>query len=116
MRLQESGEMYLEAILVLSGREKPVRSIDVGEYLGYTKPSVSRAMTLLRSGGYLELDKNGFLVLTEEGRAAAGRTWERHRFLTRFLTSLGVEFDWSRSMVLSVEAFKRSARRLALLG
>ena len=91
MQLQESGEMYLETIHILSQRGKGVRAVDVAEYMGFSKPSVSRAVGLLRSGGYLELDENGFLVLTEEGRRIAGRTWERHRFLTDFFVYLGVD-------------------------
>ena len=91
MRLQESGEMYLEAILVLSGRGKPVRSIDVGEYLGYTKPSVSRAMSLLRSGGYVDMDKDGYLTLTEVGLEVAERIYERHEVLSRLFIRLGVD-------------------------
>ena len=91
MHLQESGEMYLEAILVLSERGKPVRSIDVGEYLGYSKPSVSRAMSLLRSGGYVEMDRNNYLTLTDAGMDIAGRIYERHRVLTQLFASLGVD-------------------------
>ena len=90
MQLQESGEMYLETILILSQRQRGVRAVDVAEYMGFSKPSVSRAVGLLRSGAYLELDENGFLVLTEEGRRVAERTWERHRFLTAFFRYLGV--------------------------
>ena len=90
MQLQESGEMDLETILILSQRQRGVRAVDVAEYMGFSKPSVSRAVGLLRSGAYLELDENGFLVLTEEGRRVAERTWERHRFLTAFFEHLGV--------------------------
>ena len=91
MQLQESGEMYLETIHILSQREKGVRAVDVAEYMGFSKPSVSRAVGLLRSGGYLELDENGYLVLTEEGKRVAGRTYERHLFLTDFFVSIGVD-------------------------
>ena len=91
MQLQESGEMYLETIYILSQREKGVRAVDVAEYMGFSKPSVSRAVGLLRSGGYLELDENGYLVLTEEGKHFAGRTYERHLFLTDFFVSIGVD-------------------------
>ena len=93
MHLQESGEMYLEAILVLSQRGKPVRSIDVSEYLGYTKPSVSRAMSLLRSGGYVEVDRNNYLTLTEEGSEVAERIYERHRVLAKLFMDLGVSSE-----------------------
>ena len=91
VQLQESGEMYLETIYILSQREKGVRAVDVAEYMGFSKPSVSRAVGLLRSGGYLELDENGYLVLTEEGKHFAGRPYERHLFLTDFFVSIGVD-------------------------
>ena len=68
MALQESGEMYLESILVLSKNSSSVRSIDVGEYMGFSKPSVSRAMGILKESGYITVDKNGFLYLTDSGR------------------------------------------------
>ena len=90
MRLQESGEMYLEAILVLSQRGKPVRSIDVCDYLGYSKPSVSRAMSLLRNGGYVSMDRDSYLSLTEAGREVAERIYERHRVLSTLFMALGV--------------------------
>ena len=83
--------MYLETIHILSQRGKGVRAVDVAEYMGFSKPSVSRAVGLLRSGGYLELDENGYLVLTEEGRRVADRTYERHLFLTDFFVSIGVD-------------------------
>lgn len=89
-QLQESGEMYLETIYILSQSGKNVRAIDVGEYMGYSKPSVSRAVGILKRGGYLESDADGFLVLTEEGRRVAEKTYERHRLLTRFFVALGV--------------------------
>ena len=91
MRLQESGEMYLETILILSQRGKGVRAVDVGEYMGFSKPSVSRAMGLLKSGGYVRLDENGFLVLTELGKEVAGKTYERHKVLSAFFTDIGVD-------------------------
>lgn len=89
-QLQESGEMYLETIYILSQSGKNVRAIDVGEYMGYSKPSVSRAVGILKKGGYLESDADGFLVLTEEGRRVAEKTYERHRLLTKFFVALGV--------------------------
>jgi len=103
MHLQESGEMYLETILVLSQRQNGVRAVDVAEHMGFSKPSVSRAVGLLRSGGYLELDENGFLVLTEEGKAVAGRTWERHRFLTDFFVCLGVNHEVAEQDACKIE-------------
>lgn len=90
MSVHESGEMYLEAILVLSKKNGFVRSIDVSEYLGYSKPSVSRAVGLLKSGGYLVMDEDSSLNLTETGREIAEKIYERHTFLTDLLTRLGV--------------------------
>jgi Mn-dependent DtxR family transcriptional regulator len=90
MRLQESGEMYLEAIFVLSRERGRVRSIDVSEYLGYSKPSVSRAVGLLKNGEYLTVDPDGSLILTDSGREIAEKIYERHTFLTELLTRMGV--------------------------
>lgn len=90
MRLQESGEMYLEAILVLTGKMGHVRSIDVSEYLGYSKPSVSRAVGLLKSGGYLVVEDDGGLTLTESGRQIGEMIYERHTVLTELLVRIGV--------------------------
>lgn len=90
VHLQESGEMYLETIYVLSKEGKRVRSIDVGEYMGYSKPSVSRAVGILKKGGYVITDEEGFLVLTEEGRKVAEKTYERHEVLTKILITIGV--------------------------
>ena len=91
MSLQESGEMYLETILILSQKSGFVRSVDIGEKMGYSKPSVSRAVGLLKSGGYLEMDSNGYLTLTDEGRRVAERTYERHQLLTEFFVHIGVD-------------------------
>ena len=90
MQLQESGEMYLETIYVLSKNSSAVRSIDVAEHMGYSKPSVSRAMGILKQGGYVVADENGFLSLTEVGLAAANKIFQRHTVLTRLLTAMGV--------------------------
>ncbi|MBR5134595.1 MAG: metal-dependent transcriptional regulator [Clostridia bacterium] len=91
MHIQESGEMYLETIFVLSQTNPSVRSIDVCEYMGYSKPSVSRAIGLLKNGGYVQTDDNGFLTLTEAGLEIANKMYERHTVLTDFLVRLGVE-------------------------
>ena len=91
MRLQESGEMYLETILILSKTKKFVRSIDVCEYMGYSKPSISRAVSLLRNDGYVNMDDRGYLSLTEKGQAVAEKIYERHRVLTRALTNMGID-------------------------
>ena len=90
MNLQESGEMYLESILVLSKKKDRVRSIDVVEYMGFSKPSVSRAIGLLRGGGYVNMDADGYLTLTEAGLEVASKIYERHSLLSSFLVSLGV--------------------------
>lgn len=91
MRLQESGEMYLETILVLTERGLPFRSIDICEEMGYSKPSVSRAMGLLKNGGFLTVDKNGYIELTEAGREIASKIYERHTLLKAVLIRLGVD-------------------------
>lgn len=93
MHLQESGEMYLETILILSQKKSFVRAIDVGEYMGFSKPSVSRAIGLLRSGGFVAVGEGGGITLTEEGRAVAEKIYERHQYLTRFLKELGVSAE-----------------------
>lgn len=90
MNLQESGQMYLETILILSETIQNVRSIDICEYMGFSKPSVSRAIGLLKSGGYVTADKDGYLKLTESGAEVAHKMYERHRLLSEFLVSLGV--------------------------
>ncbi len=90
MALHESAEMYLETIFVLSSRLNTVRSIDVAEHMGYSKPSVSRAVGILKQEGYLLMDKDGFLTLTAEGARIAQKIFERHTVLAELLTSLGV--------------------------
>lgn len=103
MALQESGEMYLETILILSKKNKNVRAIDVGEYMGFSKPSVSRAMGILKSEGYVVADENGYLSLTESGLEAAGKIYERHRIITRILVSLGVDEETAAEDACRIE-------------
>ena len=91
MTVRESGEMYLEAILVLSKKSGYVRSIDVSEYLGYSKPSVSRAMGILREGGYILVEKDGAITLTDSGKKLAETIYERHTVLSELLIRLGVD-------------------------
>ena len=91
MHLQESGEMYLETILILSQKNKFVRSLDVAEYMGFSKPSISRAMSLLKEGGLIVMDKEGLITLTPAGHDIAAKIYERHTLLTEFLTRLGVD-------------------------
>ena len=93
MKLMESGQMYLETIYVLSKEKSGVHSIDVSEHMGYSKPSVSRAIGILKKGGYVEMAEDGSLTLTESGRTLAEQIYERHTILTEFLTRLGVERD-----------------------
>lgn len=90
MVLYESAEMYLETIYALSLQQNTVRSIDVAESMGYSKPSVSRAVGLLKQGGYLQMDKDGFLTLTEAGDSVARKIYERHTVLSQALMALGV--------------------------
>ena len=90
MALHESAEMYLETIYELSQKHPSVRSIDVAESMGYSKPSVSRAVGLRKQGGYLLMDKDGFLTLTESGIEVAKKIFERHTVLSRMLMALGV--------------------------
>ena len=91
MALLESGEMYLETILILCRQKNDVRAIDVAEYMGFSKPSVSRAMGLLKSGGFVTVNTNGFISLTDAGLEVAERIYERHTLLTKLLTGLGVD-------------------------
>ena len=91
MPIQESGEMYLETILRLSKTKSSVRAIDIGEHMGYSKPSVSRAVGLLKSGGYITVDELGHIALTDAGRSIAEKIYERHTLLTSFLVALGVD-------------------------
>lgn len=91
MNLQESGEMYLETILILSKKHPAVRSIDVCNEMGYSKPSISRAMKLLREGGYILIDEAGYITLTDSGKKIAKKIYERHTVLTELLTALGVD-------------------------
>ena len=121
MRLQESGEMYLEAVLVLYKKNGYVRSIDVSEYLGYSKPSVSRAVGLLKNGGYLTVEDDGGLVLTESGLEIAEKIYERHTVLTEMLVKMGVPLEIAAEDAcklehavsdVSFEAIKKFAAKL----
>ena len=91
MHLQESGEMYLETIYILSQKQDFVRSLDVAEYMHFSKPSVSRAVGLLKSGNYLVVDGNGHLILTDSGLSVAQKIYERHQVLTKMFMALGVD-------------------------
>lgn len=121
MQLQESGEMYLETILILSQQSLAVRSIDVAEYMGFSKPSVSRAIGLLKTGGYLTVDKKGFLLLTESGKEVASAIYERHKVLTDYLVTLGVDMEVAAKdackmeHVISTETFEALCRHASVM-
>lgn len=103
MRLQESGEMYLEAIHVLSKKLPTVRSVDICEHRKVSKPSVSRAVGILKNGGYILCDDDGGLVLTEKGKEIAEKMYERHLVLTDYLISIGVPSDIASEDACKIE-------------
>ena len=103
MALQESGEMYLETILRLTEQNGHVRSIDVSESMGYSKPSVSRAVSILKKDGYITVDDDGSLILTESGRAVAMKIYERHRVISGFLRKIGVSDEIASADACKIE-------------
>ena len=103
MHLQESGEMYIESIYVLSKKMSHVRSLDVAEYMNYSKPSVSRAVGLLKSGGYVNVDEDGHLTLTELGVEIAEKIYERHTVITALLVGLGVDPETASEDACKIE-------------
>lgn len=103
--LRESGEMYLETILVLSQEKPAVRSIDVGEYMGFSKPSVSRAVGKLKADGYIIVDDSGFITLTESGRAIAERIYDRHTTLEKIFMSMGVDKETAEDDACKLEHY-----------
>ena len=103
MSLHESAEMYLETIYQLSLLQRPVRSVDVAEALGYSRPSVSRAVGLLKQDGYLEMNDDGFLVLTDLGRSTAEKIYERHNVLAAALIALGVDKETATEDACKIE-------------
>ena len=114
MKMQESGENYLETILMLKQEKGYVRSIDIAQKLDFSKPSVSRAVGLLRENGYITMDpKEGWIDLTDKGRAVAERMYERHQLLSQWLMALGVSEAVAVSdacrieHVISEETFQR---------
>ena len=119
MGMHESGEMYLEAILVLSKKNGFVRSVDVSEYLGYSKPSVSRAVGILKKGNYILVEKDGSLSLTESGKEIAEKIFERHTVLSRLLVALGVSEETAAAdackleHAISDESFEAIKRHMA---
>lgn len=103
MVLQESGQMYLETILVLSQKMQKVRSLDVAEYMNFAPPSVCRAVGILKKNGYVEADGKGCLSLTQEGAEIASKIYERHRLLTEFLIHLGVDESTAQEDACKIE-------------
>ena len=103
MALQESGEMYLETILILSRKNGQVRSVDISEYMGYSKPSVSRAVGLLKKGDFITMEKEGFIHLTDKGLSLAEKILERHTILTHLLTRLGVSQETAANDACRIE-------------
>ncbi|MBQ9988164.1 MAG: metal-dependent transcriptional regulator [Clostridia bacterium] len=120
--MYESGENYLETILILQNRQASVRSVDVANELGYSKPSISRAMGILRRNGYVTIGSDGALLLTELGRAMAESIYERHQCIAAFLQkSLGISRETADAdacrieHVISEETFEAIKRRSAQL-
>ena len=103
MALQESGEMYLETILILSRENGRVRSVDISEHMGYSKPSVSRAVGLLKQDEFITVEKEGFIHLTEKGLAVAQKILDRHTILTQMLIDLGVSKETAANDACRIE-------------
>ncbi len=103
MNLHESGEMYLETILVLNQQMPHVRSIDIAEYMNYSKPSISRAVNLLKSEDYIDIDNSGFITLTETGKAIAEKIYERHTYISKFFRSIGVSDETADNDACAIE-------------
>ena len=103
MNIQESGEMYLETIYVLGKSGKPVRSIDICQEMGYSKPSVSRAVGLLKNGGFINVDGGGYITLTATGLEVAFRMYERHTLISELLMRLGVSEEVAKVDACKIE-------------
>ena len=103
VKIQESGEMYLETILILTQKKGSVRSLDVAEYMGFSKPSVSRAVGILRRDGYLEMNPDGHLTLTPSGHEIAAAIYERHTVISGFLVKLGVDEETAAADACKME-------------
>ena len=103
MALQESGEMYLETIHVLSKTNAHVRSIDISEHMGYSKPSVSRAVSILKQEGYIQVDADGYITLTDSGKTVAEKIFERHTLLSGILIRLGVSPETAADDACKIE-------------
>ena len=105
MALQESGEMYLETIYVLSQTSSSVRAIDIGDYMGFSKPSVSRALGLLKDEGLIRKDKDSYIKLTQAGEILAKRIYERHTVLTKLFINLGVDEETATEDACRIEHY-----------
>ena len=122
MTIQESAEMYLETIYILSRKKPDVHSIDVVDYMGFSKPSVSRAVKLLKENGYIDVDENRHLALTDAGREIAERMYERHIVLSRALVALGIDEETAVKdacrveHVISEESFRAIKKHLSEVG
>lgn len=103
MALKPSGEMYLETIYVLCNKKSSVRSIDIAEYMNYTKPSVSRAVGRLKSEEYITIDNDGYITLTEKGYSEAKKIYERHTILTKVLMMLGIDEETASDDACKIE-------------
>lgn len=120
MGLHESGENYLETILMLENETGFVRSVDIAERLNFSKPSVSRAMSILKADGYITVEQGGRIVLTASGRKEAERIYERHVILTKYLISIGVDEEVAAKdacrmeHVISAETFDRMKHQMEI--
>ena len=103
MPMHESGQMYLEAIYVLLQNKEKIRAIDVGAYLGYTKPSVSRAVGLLKKSEHISVDSDGFITMTQKGEQFAEQLYERHTVLTNMLMALGIDEETATEDACRIE-------------
>ena len=103
MALHESAEMYLETIYVLTQRSTNVRSVDIAEHMSYSKPSVSRAVGLLKQGGYVVVDNDGFITLTDTGLSVARKIFERHTVVSQLLIRLGVSEETAAEDACKIE-------------
>ena len=103
MKIHASGEDYLEAVLILQKKQGMVRSIDLARYMGFSKPSISHAVGVLKNGGFLTVDEDGFLHLTAIGREIAEKIYERHLFFTEQLVAAGVDLETAEQEACRME-------------
>ena len=103
MKIHASGEDYLEAVLILQKKQGIVRSIDLARHMGFSKPSISHAVGVLRDGGFLAMGEDGFLHLTDIGREVAEKIYERHQFFTEQLVAAGVDRETAEQDACRIE-------------